>query len=177
MPSIHVCSLALLPETVRRTGASHIASLINSATPVERPADISPERHLFLGVSDITAALDGHVLAGESHVAELLAFIEGWGRKREKPIVIHCWAGVSRSTAAAFIGACMLAPETPEEMWARLIRELSPTATPNPHLVELADRLLGRRGRMVKAIAAIGRGAEAFTGVPFRLDLPPISRG
>lgn len=172
MPAIHVCSLARLPATVAEVGASHIATLINSATVVERPASIAPDRHLFLGMSDITAPLDGHVLPEAAHIERLLAFIDDWGRDRAQPLVIHCWAGVSRSTAAAFIGACMLAPDTPEDVWAQQVRERSPTATPNALLVRLADDLLARRGRMVDAIARIGRGAECSEGAPFRLDLP-----
>jgi predicted protein tyrosine phosphatase len=38
-------------------------------------------------------------------------------------------------------------------------------------LIALADRILRRNGRMVKAIASIGRGADAFEGVPFALRL------
>jgi predicted protein tyrosine phosphatase len=33
----------------------------------------------------------------------------------------------------------------------------------------LADDVLGREGRMVKAIGKIGRGADAFEGTPFVL--------
>jgi hypothetical protein len=48
---------------------------------------------------------------------------------------------------------------------------MSPTATPNRRLVALADRRLGREGRMAAAIAAIGRGADCFEGAPFALEL------
>lgn len=175
MPSILVCSLARLHDTVAAHGASHVATLINARTPVERPPGIAPERHLFIGMSDITEAMDGHILPAEEHVQTFLDFAHGWGARREKPMVVHCWAGVSRSTAGAFIAACALAPETPEEHWAKAIRQKSPTATPNARLVAIADELLGRRGRMSAAIEQIGRGEEVvnWDGVPFRLDLPP----
>jgi predicted protein tyrosine phosphatase len=177
MPSIYVCSLSRLHDTVATTNASHIATLINASTPVERPAHIAMDQHLFLGMSDIVAPLDGHILPGNGHVEQLLTFIDGWGRNRRRPIVVHCWAGISRSTAAAFITACRLAPEVPETEWARQIREKSPTATPNIKLVALADELLSREGRMVAAIESIGRGVEAFDGVPFRIDLPRNGAG
>jgi predicted protein tyrosine phosphatase len=38
-------------------------------------------------------------------------------------------------------------------------------------IVTLADRMLGRDGRMVAAVDSIGRGEMAYEGVPFRLDL------
>ncbi len=169
MPSIHVCSLSRLHRTVETSGASHVVTLINVNTPVERPAAVSADRHLFIGVSDIVAPLEGHVTPGEEHVSRLLGFVRAW--PREKPMVIHCWAGVSRSTAAAFISACMLQPSREEAEIAALIRRLSPTATPNARLVAVADMMLGRAGRMSAAVEAIGRGADAFEGVPFSLDL------
>ncbi|MGL4811146.1 MAG: tyrosine phosphatase family protein [Beijerinckiaceae bacterium] len=178
MPAILVCSLARLHDTVAAHDASHVATLINAATPVERPASIPAERHLFIGMSDITEAMDGHILPGESHVRQFLNFAQGWGARREKPMVVHCWAGISRSTAGAFIAACALAPDMNEEVWAQQIRDRSPTATPNARLVALADDMLGRGGRMVDAISAIGRGVDVqvWDGVPFRLDLPPVAQ-
>jgi predicted RNA-binding protein YlqC (UPF0109 family) len=41
--------------------------------------------------------------------------------------------------------------------------------------VALADELLGREGRMIEAVRAIGRGADAFEGQPFTLDVPGLS--
>jgi predicted protein tyrosine phosphatase len=169
MPTLHVCPLSRLHETVTATGASHVVTLINRDTLVERPSSIIPERHLFIGVSDIVEPLEGHILPAAEHVAELLTFARAWGR--EKPLVFHCFAGISRSTAAAYITACALAPERDEAELARSLRQASATATPNALLVALADEMLGRGGRMVDAIQAIGRGAEAMDGIPFMLKL------
>ncbi len=167
MPSIHVSSLSRLHETVEAVGASHVVTLINAATPVQRPRSIPEDRHLFIGVSDITAPMDGHILPGEEHVTRLLDFVRAWDRQR--PIVIHCWAGISRSTAAAYITACALRPHLDETETALRLRQAAPSATPNPRLVATADAMLGRGGRMTAAIAAIGRGADAYEGTPFEL--------
>ena len=169
MPALYVCSLSRLHETVAATGARHLVTLINVGTPVERPAEISADRHLYLGMSDIVAPMDQHVLPGEAHIRELLRFVQEWDR--QAPLLIHCWAGISRSTAAAFIAACALAPGQDEAAIADALRLASPSATPNAKLVALADAVLGRDGRMVTSIARIGRGADAFEGAPFRLDL------
>jgi predicted protein tyrosine phosphatase len=169
MPTLHVSPLSRLHETVEATGASHVVTLMGAATPVLRPASVAIDRHLVLGVNDIVAPMDGHVLPGRDHVERLLAFGRAW--PRERPMVIHCWAGISRSTAAAFITVCALRPERDEAEVAMALRQASPSATPNARLVAVADEILGRHGRMVEAIAAIGRGADAFEGVPFALAL------
>lgn len=165
MPSLHVCSLSRLHETVAAVGASHVVTLINVGTRVERPSSIADGRHLFLGMSDIVSPLDGHVVPADSHIADFLDFTRRWDRAA--PMVIHCWAGISRSTAAAFIAACALRPDLDEGVLAARLRELSPSATPNGRLVALADDVLSRRGRMVEAIRSIGRGGDAFEGAPF----------
>ncbi|MGJ3264388.1 MAG: tyrosine phosphatase family protein [Salinarimonas sp.] len=169
MPSLHVCPLSRLDETVCATRASHLVTLVKVGTPLSRPAAITEGRHLTLFMSDIVEPMDGHVLPGVEHVEPFLAFVRDWDRAA--PMVIHCWAGISRSTASAFTAACALAPERDEAAIARALRAASPMATPNRRIVAVADDLLGRRGRMVDAITAIGRGADAYEGVPFTLAL------
>jgi predicted protein tyrosine phosphatase len=99
----------------------------------------------------------------------LLDFARRWDRA--KPLVVNCYAGISRSTASAYIIAAALQPSRDERELARALRRASPTATPNIRLVALADEMLGRDGRMVEAVQSIGRGADAFEGVPFVLGL------
>jgi predicted protein tyrosine phosphatase len=169
MPRLHVCSLALIAETVAKTGARSLVTLLSPGTEVERPTEIRPERHLYLAVSDIVEPMPGHVLPDAAHLADLLGFVHAWDRAA--PMLIHCFAGVSRSTAAAYIAACALAPKRDEFAIARALRAASPTASPNLLLVALADHALGRRGRMRDAIAAVGRGEECFEGQPFTLEL------
>ncbi|MBF9231870.1 tyrosine phosphatase family protein [Microvirga alba] len=169
MPTLHVSPLSRLHETVTTTRASHMVTLMNVGSPVERPVTILAERHLFIGVSDIIEPLEGHILPGPEHIEQLLAFVRTWDR--QSPLVFHCFAGISRSTAAAYISACALAPERDESAIAQALRQAAPSATPNPRFIALADDILRRRGRMVDAVARIGRGAEAFEGTPFTLPL------
>jgi predicted protein tyrosine phosphatase len=84
---------------------------------------------------------------------------------------VHCYAGISRSTAGAFVTACALNPQRDESAIARALRDASPTAMPNIRIVSLADTMLGRDGRMIAAIRAIGLGTAAYASEPFRLDL------
>jgi predicted protein tyrosine phosphatase len=166
---IHVCSLARLHETVEDTGARHVVSLIGDETNLVRPQGVAAENHLWLRLHDISAPLDGYIMPGEEHVADLIRFVRGWDRR--SPLVVHCFAGISRSTASAYVGVCALNPQRDEASIAQALRRASPTATPNIRIVSLADRLLGRDGRMVAAIETIGRGNFAAEAAPFRLDL------
>ncbi|MER9894513.1 tyrosine phosphatase family protein [Mesorhizobium sp. M0119] len=166
---IHVCSLSKVEETVTKTGAERLLSLLAAGTEVMRPASITRENHLHLVMHDIAVAQEGMTMPGEEHVLNLLDFARQWDRSR--PLVVHCYAGISRSTASAYIIAAALAPKRDEAELAETLRALSPTATPNPRLIAIADALLERNGRMSRAIEAIGRGAEAFEGTPFALRI------
>lgn len=169
MPRLHVCPLALIDETVARTGARSLVTLLSPGTEIERPGGISPERHLHLAISDIVEPAPGQILPDATHLDDLLGFVNAWDRA--EPMVIHCFAGVSRSTAAAYIAACALSPKADELVIARTMRAASPTASPNARLIALADEALRRRGRMNEAIAAIGRGEACYEGTPFTLEL------
>ena len=166
---IHVCSLSRLHDTVHQTGALHIVTMLKDTDRVERPDHILESNHLILGMDDITSEMDGYVTPCEEHVGRLLSFVRGWDRTR--PLVMHCYAGISRSTAGAYVAACALNAERSELMIARELRSASTSATPNARIVSLADRMLGRNGRMVAAIESIGRGIVAYEAEPFRLDL------
>src|SRR5258706_10224391 len=166
---IHVCSLARLHDTVTEIGASHIVTLLRLIDRVQRPAAIHETNHLILGMDDISTPMDGYIHPAEEHVHDLITFVQRWDRRA--PLVMHCYAGISRSTAGAFISACALNPGRDEAGIARTIRGASKTAMPNLMLVGHADRILGRNGRMIDAVEALGPGRPSLEGHPFRLDL------
>lgn len=169
MPKIIVCSLAKLHATAAEFEASHVLTLMKNVAQVQTPAGIFAARHRKLDFSDITEPREGEVAPAIEHVEQIIDFVNDWDRAQ--PMIIHCYAGISRSTAGAFIAACHLMPHVSEAAHAALIRKLSPTATPNARLVDFADRLLSRSGRMTEAVRAIGRGADCFEGVPFHVDV------
>ena len=166
---IHVCSLARLHETVDETGARHIVTLLRLIDRVERPRHIAPENHLVLAVDDISTPMEGYTVPGQEHVERLIAFVGQWDRAT--PLVVHCFAGISRSITGAYVAACALNPQRDEMQIAWDIRRASRTAQPNMRIVSIADRLLQRQGRMVRAVETIGPGQSAAEGEPFRLDL------
>ena len=166
---IHVCSLADLHATVKDTGASHVLTVMANVAQVVRPESVIEANHLRVQMDDILEPTEGFVAPNETHIAQVLNFIRGWDR--HAPLVVHCYAGISRSTASAFAAACLLNPDRDERDIAQKIRAASPIAQPNRLLVTLADQALGRNGRMVRALDEMGPGSMTVVGRPFRVDL------
>ena len=163
--------VAPLHEVAGLVAAHQPSHLISLASPghVDAPLAHAPLHRLDLRFNDIAGPREGLTPPTEADVAALLAFAESWDWMQ--PLLIHCWAGVSRSTAAAYVVACARTTPGREGEWAARLRDAAPTATPNPLIVAHADRLLDRDGAMVRAVEAIGRGVETDWGAPFELDL------
>ena len=163
-----VSPLSQVHAVIAARAPSHLVTLLDPASMIDTPAGVSPERHLKLSVNDIAEQAEGLIPPDEALIRRILAFGEAWDEAQ--PMLIHCWAGISRSSATAFVLACARNPDTAEHDIAQRLRQASPTATPNRRIVALADDMLGRQGRMVEAATAIGTGDFAFEGAPF--DLP-----
>ncbi len=123
----------------------------------------------MLSVDDISAPMDGMTCPGDEHVARLIDFVGKWDAPR--PWWCTALPASARSTAAAYTAACALNPKRDEMQIAWDIRRLSRTAQPNARIVSIADRLLKREGRMVRAVETIGPGDAAMEGHPFRLEI------
>ena len=163
--TIIVCPLDEAAQACATHGAGHVISLL--APPADTPQFIGPAARLRLSFNDIVTPTEGLIEPNANHIERLLDFLEGWDR--HSPLLIHCWAGVSRSTAAGYIAATLRDGPGSEIALAARLRERAPFATPNSLIVALADQALGRQGAMTAAIAGIGRGAETAKGVLFRL--------
>ncbi|MCA1366427.1 tyrosine phosphatase family protein [Bradyrhizobium sp. BRP14] len=172
MPVIVVSPLARIAEMAVRHGCREMLSLVAKGQDFHRPAVIDQTKHLTIGVNDISFAGTGDLVAPqEEHVERIIDFARNWDRGR--PLLIHCWMGVSRSPAAALIAALAVEPDQDDEYLARRLRLASPFATPNARLVEIGDQALSRNGRLAAAVRSIGRGADADGNAPFALPLRP----
>lgn len=176
---IWVSSLARVHDVAAAARPERIISLLSPEDSFPVLGGYDDQRHHRVGVHDIREPAEGLVAPGGDHVRALIGFLEGW--RPEAPLLVHCWAGVSRSTATAFIAACMHNPDADEYEIALALRAASPTAWPNTRIVAFADELLARRGRMLEAIEAIGPGAPAIEAEPFaipaRFGAPPAAAG
>ncbi len=169
MRSIAVCPLSKLNETLVKSGAKRVISLLSSDTQFDRPDDIPEKDHLVLRFNDIVAPRAGLVSPSEQHILQLIKFAQesNWST----PLLVHCWAGISRSPAAAAIIAMALSPSREDQELANTMRGLSSSITPNIKMIEIADNLLQRNGLFTEKIRSIGRGEVAFEGDPFELKL------
>ncbi|MGH7710712.1 MAG: tyrosine phosphatase family protein, partial [Gemmatimonadaceae bacterium] len=128
------------------------------------------DRHLRLSFHDIHVPADNYVVPSAEHVGDLLRFLMTWDRR--DPLLIHCRAGISRSTATGFIAACFANPESDEREIAAALRRASALARPNLRLVRLADREMERSGRMSAAISVTFRNLpwiDVEEGEPFQM--------
>jgi len=171
MPSpmtLIVCALSQIHNVIRKRQPSHMVTLLSPAEMIDTPRGVPADRHLRIKVNDIAETTPGLVAPDEAMVDRIVKFGAGW--TADSPMLVHCWAGISRSTATAFILACERNPDVSEATVAQALRTASRYATPNRRFVALADDLLGRQGRMVDAVAAIGQGEVTMESHTF--DLP-----
>jgi predicted protein tyrosine phosphatase len=167
--TIIVCPLRHVAQVIEARAPSHVVTLLGPETADPPCAGIPAAQRLILKFHDITAPMPGYHPPVRATVEAVLAFGATW--EAAAPLLIHCFAGISRSTAAAYILACEYAGPGFEAALASQLRGASPTATPNSLMIALADDILGRNGRMIAAIQDIGRGADAFEGTPFDLEI------
>jgi predicted protein tyrosine phosphatase len=164
---IHVSSLRAIDSVAARLPSFDLLTLMSPDHPETDWSALAAGSHVRLAFHDIVEPLPG-LVAPDGHT--LRAILDFGRAGASRIMLIHCWAGISRSSAAAFAIACDRNPGY-ERAIAEELRRRAAFATPNRLMVQLADDILGRGGTMVEAIDRIGRGAEAFEGAPYQLPL------
>ncbi len=168
---IYVCPLSAVSDVIETSSPSHMISLLDPESMIDTPHGIASDKHLQLSVNDIAHHDDELVPPNRRHIESLLDFIETWSA--DDPILIHCWAGISRSTAAALITLCRFNQEAEEAALAQLVRDAAPHAHPNRLMIQHADELLGRRGRLIAAVEQMGPGRMTWEGEVFTVPIYP----
>lgn len=171
MSMILVTPLSAVEQTIRRYRPSHMVTLLSPEHMIDTPEGLGRDNHLQLSVNDVADTAFAEFPPAAQHIERLLAFGRGW--RAEAPMLVHCWAGVSRSTAAAYILLCDRYGPGSEREVAKALRYRAPHACPNALMVRLADRALDREGRMVRAVEEIGRGMIVAEGECVEL---PVAR-
>jgi predicted protein tyrosine phosphatase len=172
---IIVCPLSKLEQMVTAHAPERVVSLLDPDFGFPELGPAYQDRHLRLHLHDVHEPAPGQVAPTPKHIEQLLAFLETW--QRSSPLLVHCRAGIGRSTATAFIAACLHNPQIDEHTIALELRRASRLARPNLVLVKLADAAMGRSGRMATAIEETGRDLgwhECDENDPF--EIPGIFR-
>jgi predicted protein tyrosine phosphatase len=169
MPRILVTPLSALQDALESHRPSHIVTLLSPEHMIETPKGFPGERHLRLGVNDITDPAAGDAPPARQHIDQLLAFSREWDAS--SPLLIHCWAGVSRSMASAFTVLCDRLGMDREVEIAMAMRRRAAHANPNRLLVSHADDALARGGRMLTALKVMGQPLLVEEGIVTALPL------
>ena len=154
LPTRYICGLDELKGNSDK-GVVHALSLVDPDLPeIEYFETYGTMRRLVLRLHDIIDPVPGMILPEVSHVQAILDFgreIEGEG-DATGALLVHCHMGVSRSTAAMTAILAQAHPENDEDGIFETLRTIRPQAWPNSLMIEFADDLLGRDGRLVSAL-------------------------
>jgi predicted protein tyrosine phosphatase len=156
-PRITICGIAELAEH-SAAGVTHVLSILgpNSPDPPELAA-FAPHRRLVLRFHDVIEPRDDQFAPTSEDVERLLIFGREVSETSEAHLLVHCRAGVSRSTAAATLILMQANPEWTASAVLDAVAAIRPHAWPNLLKLEIGDALLGRNGEIAKAAGAIYR--------------------
>jgi predicted protein tyrosine phosphatase len=156
-----VCGLEELEHHGARA-VTHVLSILDPDWPdPEAFSAYDPHHRTILRFHDSIEPGPGVMLPEVGHVEAILAFgralahgAEARG-EGEGHLLVHCHAGISRSTAAMAMILAQAHPGEDEEAVFRHLQEIRPQAWPNSRMVGFADELLGRNGRMIAATSRL----------------------
>ena len=141
---IHICSL----EGAREADISLYDGVITIENSFEdnpfRYGDEYPEQ-LILRFDDISVYADDFIEPQEKHVLQALSFADKIG---DGSILIHCHAGISRSSAIALAIIAKKLGRGKEVESINVLEKINPHARPNKLLVWLTDEILERKKRL-----------------------------
>jgi predicted protein tyrosine phosphatase len=150
-----ICGLQEL-GAFQNAAVTHVLSILDPNYP--EPADFAaygPHKRLTLRFDDIIDPAPGMMLPERHHIEALLEFGKGLAAATDDPLnhlLVHCHAGISRSTASMAILLAEARPGADEDSLFAHIREIRSQAWPNSRMIAMADDLLGRGGRLVAAL-------------------------
>lgn len=150
---IHVCSLAALPESAAALRPARLISIITPEEQPPTPPGLHADAHLRVSCHDIVSASPDEILPDRRHVKQIIAFARQWDPAGK--MLVHCQAGISRSTAAALIAYATHFPDSIARAAAHM-RRTGPHVYPNRLITALGDELLDLDGRLIAAVEAMG---------------------
>lgn len=155
LPHITICGFGAVRSYSRQEKFSHVISIWSASSSDEGPDEVRPlfpaSRVRIIHFDDIEVA--GAAAVTKDLMREILEF--GSGLSADDKILVHCLAGVSRSSGVAFALACQFAGPGNEAAVLQQLVAKHPWIKPNRRVVYYSDDLLQREGRMNAAVSEI----------------------
>jgi predicted protein tyrosine phosphatase len=133
-------------------GVSHVLSILDPDWPEPQAfRRFPPHRRAVHHFDDVLTPMGDAVPPEAGDVGAILDWAGSLAADGACHVLVHCHAGVSRSTAAA---AVLMARDNPgREVEAfEVVRRIRPRSWPNSRVIAIADRLLRRDGALVAAL-------------------------
>lgn len=154
--TVTVCGIDEL-DSFGAAGVTHVLSILDPGHPEPTAFGAYGEHErLELRFHDIIEDTAGEIAPTRGDVERILAF----GRDvMAEPagcghLIVHCHAGISRSTASLVMMLAQAKPDFPAEVAMAAVVGIRPKAWPNLRMIEFADDILGRGGDLVRAVRA-----------------------
>jgi predicted protein tyrosine phosphatase len=156
---ITICGIDELPAH-GEVGVSHVLSILDPDWPVpDAFGSFGEHARLELRFHDVIEDAPGVIAPQPKHVAQLLAL----GRdllaepRADAHLLVHCHAGVSRSTASMILMIAQALPGAAASAVTQEILRIRPQAWPNLRIIEIGDAMLGRDGEIIEGVKGIYR--------------------
>jgi predicted protein tyrosine phosphatase len=155
--SIAVCGIEEL-EGHRETAATHVLSILDPDYPVPEAFGAYGEHvRLELRFHDIIDPTPGMIPPSPEHAEAILGFGRSLAAEPNANLIVHCHAGISRSTASMALILAQAMPDATAAGVLAIVHGMREKAWPNLRLIELGDAMLGREGRLIAAAHALYR--------------------
>lgn len=180
--AVTVCGIPEL-ASFGAAGVTHVLSILDPGVPEPSAfGQYGEHTRLELHFDDIIEELAGMVPPTHDDVVRILSFGRDLLAEPQgvAHLLVHCHAGISRSTASLIAILAQARPDRPAREAVEAVVRIRPQAWPNLRMTEFADSILGRGGELVaavrerhhayglvrpdfaKEIIAYGRGREVF---------------
>jgi predicted protein tyrosine phosphatase len=137
-------------------GVSHVLSILDPDWPVpEAFGSFGEHAKLELRFHDVIEAAPGVIPPREEDVQAILSFGRDLQAEAASRLLVHCHAGISRSTASMALILAQAQPALDAETILQGILGIREKAWPNLRILEMGDAMLGRGGTLPAAAAAL----------------------